>query len=424
MNGFGASTHNRNATGLGHFMTIQKLLAATLLLGTSLTAGPALAQAPNVAAIHAAAHPFDAHVDFPATFDPARADQTGQGQIDLALAAKGGLRGAALAVFVPQEAETPESLAAAQQGALHKHAIITGIAAAFPARAALAHSPAEFNRIVGAGKFAIVEGVVNGGAFVTDASDIDAWYARGVRVFGFVHAGHNRLADSSRPALARGEGPSRHGGLSDAGKRVLARLNALGVLVDVSQLSDAAFADVLRLTKAPVIASHSDVRALVDNGRNLSDAQFDALKANGGVIAINAFGAYLRARDPAFAARITALQQEYGIGPDSKTVLPPDKAAEYDKRYHELRATEPRASVSDLANAVDHAVKRIGIDHVALSSDFNHGGGIVGWDDEGQTEAVTAELVRRGYSGAAIAKLWSDNFLRVWGAAQAAAAKR
>lgn len=375
--------------------------------------------ADNAATIHAAALPFDAHVDIADGFDPAKADKPGQGQFDLALASTGGLRGAALAIFAPQDAETADTLTRARAIADRKYAAITGIAKAFPARAEIALTPADYRRITAAGKFAIVESIVNGGAFVTGPVDVDGWAQRGVRVFGFVHAGHNRLADSSRPALVRGEGPSRNGGLSDAGKAVLARLNALGILVDVSQLSDVAFADVLALSTAPVIASHSDLRALVDNSRNLTDAQLDLLKAKGGVIAINAFSAYLRPRDPAFAAKIVALQREYGVTADTKPVLPPEKAAEYDRRYHELRATEPHAGVKELVDAVDHAVKRVGIDHVALSSDFNHGGGIDGWQDEGQARAVTEELVRRGYDRQAIAKLWSGNFLRVWGEAQA-----
>lgn len=392
--------------------------AAVLLAGSGSAYGRVDGQ---LAKVHAAATPFDAHVDIPADFDPARADQRGPGQFDLAAARAGGLRGAALAVFVPQEADTPEARARATALAERKHAAITGIARAFPDRAALARSPAEFRAIARSGRFAIVESVVNGGGFVTAPADVDAWHARGVRVFGFVHAGHNRLADSSRPALVRGELAGRHGGLSDAGKQVLARLNDLGVLVDVSQLSDAAFTDVLRLSRAPVIASHSDLRALVDNGRNLSDAQLAALRANGGVVAINAFSAYLRPRDPAFAARIVALQREYGLDPAGNAVLPADKAIEYDRRYHALRATEQLAGVNDLVDAIDHAVRLVGINHVALSTDFNHGGGIKGWQNEAEAANVTAALLRRGYGAKAIAKLWSGNFLRVWAAAQARA---
>ncbi|MEI9852879.1 MAG: dipeptidase [Sphingomonas sp.] len=370
--------------------------------------------------------PFDAHVDVPDNFDSAAApaSREGNGQIDLPKIARGGLKGAALAIFVPQEAETPEFLARARAAADAKYAAIAGLATRYPDRVAIALTPAEARRIVAGGKFAVIEGVVNGGAFVDSLDDLDVWAKKGVRIFGFVHAGHNRLADSSRPALVRDEGPSRNGGLSPLGKAAVARLNQLGVLIDVSQLSDAAFADVLALSKAPVIATHSDIRAIVDNSRNLTDAQLDALKKNGGVIGINAFSAYLRPRDPAFAAKLKALEAEYGLTSESGASLPPDKARDYDKRYHDLRETEPKASVVDLVDAVDHAVKRIGIDHVALSSDFNHGGGIAGWADEGEAGNVTAELRRRGYSQADIAKLWSGNLLRVWGEAQAAGARK
>jgi len=400
------------------------LLAASTAVLFALLAGP-VAAAETAAQIHAAALPFDAHVDITADFDSAAApaDRDGAGQFDLPKIARGGLKGAAVAVFVGQEAETPDYLARARATAEARHAAISGLAKRYPDRVEQALTPADVRRIAAAGKFALVESVVNGGAFVETVDDLDLWAKRGVRIFGFVHAGHNRLGDSSRPALVRAEGPSRHGGLSPLGKAAVTRLNRLGVLIDVSQLSDAAFDDALRLSTAPVIASHSDLRAIVDNSRNLSDAELDALKRNGGVIGINAFSAYLRPRDPAFTAKLEALKAEYGLSGESGASLPEDKAKDYDRRYHDLRATEPRASVADLVNAVDHAVKRIGINHVALSSDFNHGGGIVGWENEGEAGAVTAELVRRGYSKADIGKLWSGNLLRIWEEARRRAAK-
>jgi membrane dipeptidase len=161
------------------------------------------------------------------------------------------------------------------------------------------------------------------------------------------------------------------------------------------------------------------IQICAHNSRNLSDAQLDRVKANGGVVAINAFSAYLRPRDTAFTARLESLKHQFGLSEDGTTSLTPEKAREYDVAYHALRATEPKATVVDLVNAVDHAVRRIGIDHVALSSDFNHGGGIIGWANEGEAGNVTAELVRRGYSEGDIAKLWSGNILRIWDVAQA-----
>jgi microsomal dipeptidase-like Zn-dependent dipeptidase len=387
-----------------------------LLAATFLALGAPAAHAADAKAVHQRVLPFDPHLDLDTNFDapgtPATAD--GPTQFDLAKTKSGGVKAVGLAVFVPQEDESPAFLAKARGIAEAKHRIITGLAAHYPGQAGRALTPDDVRRIAAAGKLAVVETVVNGGAFVDSLDDIDHWQQAGVRIFGFVHAGHNRLADSSRPALTRGEGPVRNGGLSPLGKQVVERLNRLGVLIDVSQLSDAAFDDVLRLTRAPVIASHSDVRALVDNGRNLTDAQLEAIKANGGVVAINAFSAYLHRQDPAVAAKVKALQAHYGIVDGKGVRLNPEQLAAYNKAFHDLLGEQPKASLAELTDAIDYAVKRIGIDHVAISSDFNHGGGVLDWANEGETGNVTAELVRRGYTEADIAKLWSGNVLRIW----------
>lgn len=362
---------------------------------------------------------FDPHLDLPkSAASPGwngRVDP--DSQFDLGRARRGGLNAAAIALFVPQGPRDPASLAKAQAELLARDAAIHAIADRNPDRAALALSPADVRRIAAGGRFALVESLLNAWPLGDDLDQFDRWYARGVRIVGFVHAGHNQFADSSRPALQFGDRPSENGGLSPHGRAAVGRLNDLGVLIDVSQLSDAAFAQVLALTRAPVIASHSDVRGLVDNACNLSDAQLDALKANGGVIAINAFSAYLRARSPATLAAVAALQVEFGLPTGDGRPLPADRQVEYDRRYHEIVGREPKASVADLADAVDYAVRRIGIDHVALSSDFNHGGGVTGWSDVAETGNVTAELRRRGYSAADVGKLWSGNVLRVWQAA-------
>ncbi|WP_404713726.1 dipeptidase [Sphingomonas sp. MMS24-J13] len=400
-----------------------RLIAATLM---ALAAPAAHAQATAAETIHDRILPFDPHLDLDTNFDVPGAPATADGptQFDLAKTKRGGIKAVGLAVFVPQEDESPAFLAKARGIAEAKHRIIFGLAAHYPGQAERALTPDDVRRIAAAGKLAIVETVVNGGAFVDSLDDIDRWQQAGVRIFGLVHAGHNRLADSSRPAITRGEGPSRNGGLSSLGRQVVERLNRLGVLIDVSQLSDAAFDDVLRLTRAPVIASHSDVRALVDNGRNLTDAQLDAIKANGGVVAINAFSAYLHPQDPAVTAKVKALQAQYGIVDGKGARLTPEQLTAYNQAFHDLLGEQPKASLAELADAIDYAVKRIGIDHVAISSDFNHGGGVIGWANEGEAGNVTAELVRRGYNEADIAKLWSGNVLRVWAQAIAVAQRK
>ena len=362
---------------------------------------------------------FDPHLDLPKS--AAAPDWTGladpTSQFDLKRARAGGLNAAAIALFVPQGARDAAALAEARRAFVLRDAAIHAIADRNPTLAALALSPADVRGIVASGRFSLVESLLNAWPLGDDLDGFDHWYARGVRIVGFVHAGHNQFADSSRPALALGDKPTEHAGLSPLGRAAVKRLNDLGVLIDVSQLSDAAFDQVLALSRAPVIATHSDVRGLVDNVRNLSDAQLAALKAKDGVIAINAFGAYLRARSPATLNAVADLQHQYGLSPAGGVVLPPEQQADYDRRYHEIVGREIPASVGDLVNALDYAVKRVGIDHVGLSSDFNHGGGVTGWSDVAQTANVTAELKRRGYTPDQIAKVWGGNVLRVWQAA-------
>lgn len=362
---------------------------------------------------------FDPHIDLPkSAVTPGWSGLSDPGsQFDLVRALKGGLTTAAIALFVPQGARDPATLAEAQKAFVVRDAAIHAIADLNPTLAGFARSPADVRRIVASGKVAVVESLLNAWPLGDDLNAFDRWHARGVGILGFVHAGHNQFADSSRPALQLGDRPAEHQGLSPLGRQAVKRLNDLGVLIDVSQLSDQAFDQVLALSRAPVIATHSDVRALVDTPRNLSDAQLDALKAKDGVIGINAFSAYLRARSPETLKAVAALQAEFGLSPAGGTLLSPDRQADYDRRYHDIVGQEPAATVSNLVDAVDFAVKRIGIDHVALSSDFNHGGGVTGWSDVGETANVTAELERRGYAPEAIDKLWGGNVLRVWQAA-------
>jgi membrane dipeptidase len=189
------------------------------------------------------------------------------------------------------------------------------------------------------------------------------------------------------------------------------------VIIDISQLTPDGVSQVLELSKAPVIASHSGVKGVIDAPRNLSDAELDALKAHGGVVQIVAFNAYLIKPGPDYPAKVAAVRARFGLPAayaktaDGTDALSSEQRLDY---THEVSALLPKASVKELVGSVDYAVKRIGVDHVGIGSDFNHGGGVIGWSNEGEAANVTAELLRHGYGEADIDKLWGGNFLRVF----------
>ena len=343
------------------------------------------AQAPNdvdarARAIHRRILVIDSHTDVLLPGSPENLYAPGHtSHTDLDKLKRGGVGCVAMAIAVGNGPRTPEGVAAAHAEADAKLAAIRGFVKDNSNEAALALTADDILRIHKAGKIAVIESFLNTRSIGADISAIDGLYRDGVRLFGFSHAGNNDFADSSRPS---GEPAEEHHGLSPIGKQAVAKLNRLGVIIDISQLTPAGVMQVLELSKAPVIASHSNVRALVENTRTLSDRELDAIKANGGVVDVTPFNNYLRRVPPGLDA--------------------------------EARAKLPRATVSDLVDHIDYIVKRIGIDHVGIGTDFNHGAGIEGFDDESEAPNVTRELVRRGYGEAQIAKIWGGNFLRVF----------
>lgn len=385
----------------------RNLVGRAFVLALALVGAPAVAQTVV----------FDPHVDFPAS--AAAPEWTGRSdpssQFDLDRARAGGVTAIGLALFVPQGDRTAAATTEARWGLLARWAALQRLVNSNLGVAVLAKTPADVRAAAARKQVAIVPTILNAWPLGDDLDALTRWRDEGVAIVGFVHAGHNQFADSSRPALPRGERADEQGGLTDLGRRAVARLNDLGVLIDVSQLSDLAFDQVLALSRAPVVASHSDPRGRVDVSRNLSDAQLHRIAEKGGVVAVNAFSAYLKPDKAETKAALAALQAEFALG--SATPLTAARQADYTRRYYAIRATEPKATLAQLVDAIDYTVKLIGIDHVAISSDFNHGGGVTGWANIGETPNVTAELKRRGYSDADIAKLWGGNLLRVWQAA-------
>ena len=255
----------------------------------------------------------------------------------------------------------------------------------------------------------------------TAVKRVKEFYDRGARYMSLAHQGHSQLSDSNT-----GEAIGwKWNGLSPLGKQVIAEMNRVGIMVDISHPSKESMMQSLQITKAPIIASHSAVRALADASRNLDDEQLLALKANNGVAQIVAFNTYLKTDSADRRAAFAALRTEFKLGETVSLVgirrgapvgISEELREQVLKRLAEIDAKYPapsRATVKDFVDHIDYAVKKIGIDHVGISSDFDGGGGIDGWNDASETFNVTLELVRRGYSEEQISKLWSGNLLRV-----------
>ena len=386
--------------------------------------GEHLAQAED---LHGRILTFDSHVDLPINFgsEDYLAVRDGPGAFDLAKAMRGRLSGAALVVHAPVARRSPQSSAAGLAELERRFEVISAIAADYPERAGIAKSPDEFRAIVRDGRFAIVIALQNCEPLANEDS-LDAWAERGMRMCAFAFIGNNRWADSARPYPFIA-GNLHSGGLTPLGKAGVHRLNDLGVMVDVSQLSSSALDDVLATSRAPVVASHSAVKGIVDADRNLSDVELQAIARNGGVVQIVGFAPYLRPLEKEVEQRLRVLWTNYGLKPpqclsemlsvnDPATVdWPEDKFWDFLHAFHDvLDLGHPIASVTHLVDAVDYAIDQIGIDHVGLGSDFNHGGGVVGWMNVGESLTVTAELLRRNYGENDIAKLWGENFMYVW----------
>lgn len=374
--------------------------------------------------VHAQTLSIDAHIDVRDGFNTPDNDASGEtaGQFDLPKFLRGGLKVAVLATAADPAPDTPEGRKRARQQVDGKYEAIRRLVDAHPDKIALARSSKEIHTIVESGRQAILLSFLNAVALGEDVSAISELYDRGVRLLGLTHIGHNSFADSSRPNPTFGDTPSPAGGLTDLGRQAIAELNRLGIVVDVSQLTPEGVAQSIALSKTPVIASHSAIRGRVDSPRNLTNGELRAIAASGGVVHIVAFAAYIRDRDGSNDAFIKEVFEPFGLkqGVDEpRDVLSPEDFERFQAGYRKFSAKRLQfASLVDYLDAVDYAVRLIGIDHVGIGSDFNNGGGVLGYAHVGEARNVTRELLRRGYNEEEIAKLWGGNFLRVLKAAE------
>jgi membrane dipeptidase len=376
-------------------------------------------------AIHDRVITLDTHVDInPATFRPdCNYTQRLTTQVNLPKMKEGGLDVAFLIVYVGQGPLTPEGYAGAYAQAIEKfdaiHRLTEQIA---PQEIGLALTPADAVRIAKSGRKVVVIGMENGYPIGTDIARVEEFWRRGGRYLSLAHNGHNQLSDSNTGETTK---DAPNGGISPLGRAVIAEMNRLGIMVDVSHVSKTSMLQAAELSKAPIIASHSAVRALANHRRNLDDEQLLALKTSGGVVQIVALGDFIRVQ-PASGGSATSATGAGARGAGAAS-CPVEDASAMSADAGRLkaaptdRAPTGRATVKDLVDHIDYAVKLIGIDHVGISSDFDGGGGIEGWNSAAETFNVTLELVRRGYTEPQIAKLWSGNLLRVWGEVEAVA---
>ena len=453
-------------------------ISAVLLLQISVGTSPAqpgdAALIAKAKGIHSRVLKLDTHNDIePANFT-ADCNYTMRltTQVNIPKMVEGGMDVTFMIVYVGQGPLTPEGFDGAYRQAVAKfdaiHRLTEKIA---PDNIGLALTPADVLALHKKNLRIAVIGVENGYPIGNDLKRVQEFYDRGGRYMSLAHNGNSQLADSN---TGETQGYLYNNGLSPLGREVIAEMNRLGMMVDLSHPSKGANMEAMRLSQAPVIASHSGVRALADVSRNMDDEQLLALKKNGGVIQVVGFASYVKTDSKERTDALAKLREEFGLAqgggrgggggggrgrgagaggpgggdaPNSARPCPvesangpaprgggarggggrgnaaldalsPERRAEYDKRLAEIDAKLPsagRATVQDFVNHIDYAVKLIGIDHVGISSDFDGGGGIDGWNSAAEAFNVTLELVRRGYTEEQIGKLWSGNLLRVWG---------
>jgi membrane dipeptidase len=441
------------------WLTLAALLAlpAALFFGTGSAQSTDAALIARAKEIHSRIITLDTHNDIDAANFTADCNYKMRlsTQVNLPKMVEGGMDVSFMIAYVGQGPLTPEGYTRAYKQDIAKfdavHRLTEKIA---PDNIGLALTPADVVALHKRGMKIAVIGVENGYPIGTDLSRVKEFYDRGGRYMSLAHNGNSQLADSN---TGETEGYLWNNGLSPLGRQVIAEMNRLGMMVDLSHPSKGANLEAIRLSKAPVIASHSSVRALTDVSRNMDDEQLLALRKNGGVIQVVAFSAYLRTDSKERVAALAGLRKEFGLTTAARgagrgeaenaaprpcplegtpageagrreggrgradaglDALSPARRTDYQKRLAEIDVKFPpagRATVKDFVNHIDYAVKLIGIDHVGISSDFDGGGGIDGFNSAAEAFNVTLELVRRGYTEEQIGKLWSGNLLRVWG---------
>ena len=396
---------------------ISALLALLLLSGCSSSDEKLACKAEN---IHNDILTFDTHCDTPMRLAESDFDlgvKHDDGCVDFPRMVEGGLDAEFFAVYIAQGPRNDSGYSYVHNQAVEKFEAIHRNVIKNSSMAELAYSPMDAYRLKKKKKIAVFTGVENGYVIGNDLTRVKEFYDLGARYITLCHTGNNDICDSSVDP----NGPE-HDGLSAFGREVVREMNRLGIMIDISHISDEAFFDVISSSQAPVIASHSSARALCSSPRNLSDEMLLSLKSNGGVVQICFFSRYIKTPEhsPELDTKLKELSARYG----DISSLSDEKRQSYDNERKDIKDTYTKlATVADVVDHIDHVVQVIGIDHVGIGTDFDGGGEVEGCRSVAEMKNITIELLRRGYTKTDIEKIWGGNTMRVFREVQEAAGK-
>lgn len=365
--------------------------------------------------IHAKALTVDTHVDTPMLllregFDAGKRNEAPQSRVDFVRMKEGGLDAIFFAAFTGQRERTAENTEEAYHRAHQMIDSTMAVCQKYSNLAEIATHSDDAERLKKQEKRAIYIGLENGFPLGTEITRVKEFYDKGVRYITLSHSRNNDICDSSTDA-----GGAEHNGLSKFGEKVVAEMNRLGIMVDVSHISDKAFYDVINFSKAPVIASHSSVRAIARHPRNMTDDMIKALAKNGGVIQICLLDDYVKDPDTT-TVRYQKMQELRKIYNTEFESMNDDEKTAFRQTWRETQEKYPKdlPTVVDLVDHIDHVKNLVGIDYVGIGSDFDGGGGLADCEDVSQMPNITREMIKRGYTEEEILKVWGGNFFRVF----------
>ena len=361
---------------------------------------------------------LDSHIDIPFDYmdnpkhDPGNSTEM---QVDFSKMKEGGLDSGFFIVYVGQSNLTDDGFKKAKDQAMLKFKAIHKMIQTYPDKILLALEPNDIRNAKEKGKISAAIGIENGYIIGNNINLLEDFYNLGARYITLAHIGHNQISDSSIPKKSLNDASEIHGGLSSFGKEVISKMNQLGIMVDISHISDKAALQAIKLSHTPVIASHSSARAIANHPRNLSDNIIKKIANKNGVIQVVAFSSYIEVNKERNNAINSLRKFIVNLTGDKIFIYRKHtKHPQYKIKMDEINRDFPLPSVDKFVDHVDYIVNLVGINYVGISSDFGGGGGIDGWMDASQTKNITLALLERGYSKNDIKKIWSENFLRVW----------